>query len=81
MTGLGAGGRTAEAHEGGDSGVLRERGHGHVRDHRLQRVDVRAHPASWLGLHITLGGGFNTSQISQKPLGNHENPLFFMDFQ
>ena len=33
-----------------------------------------------LGLHITLGGGFNTSQISQKPLGNHENPRFFIDF-
>ena len=30
-----------------------------------------------LGLHITLGGGFNTSQIFQKPLGNHENPWIF----
>ena len=27
-----------------------------------------------LGLHITLGGGFHTSQISQESLGNHENP-------
>ena len=27
-----------------------------------------------LGLHITLGGGFHTSQISQETLGNHENP-------
>ena len=46
--------------------------------------DCRATQAEeWpqVGLHITLGGGFNTSQISQKPLGNHENPLFFMDFQ
>ena len=29
---------------------------------------------SSLGLHLTLGGGFNTSQISQKPLENHQNP-------
>ena len=34
-----------------------------------------------LGLHITLGGGFHTSQISQETLGNHENPWFPIDFR
>ena len=41
----------------------------------------RSHPHTpgsreWLplGPHITLGGGFDNSQISQESLGNHENP-------
>ena len=33
-------------------------------------------PAPHLGLHIALGGGFKTSQISHKPLGNHEIHCF-----
>ena len=30
--------------------------------------------APCVGSHITLGGGFHTSQISQETLGNLENP-------
>ena len=33
-----------------------------------------------VGLHITLGGGFHTSQISEETLGNHENPGSSIDF-
>ena len=66
----------------GNLGSIKSTPQSYVQAYRGRHVLDAAEEAGGVrGLHITLGGGFNTSQISQKPLGNHENPLFFMDFQ